>query len=237
MSASEWPPASDGIHFTKVLPTPFAEPQPPYRRGPNRDPFVFRHPDGGYRMLATSELAEPPVARRGGALELLTSPDARHWTPQPPFFVPGYVGHQPECSDLFEWNGWFYLLFGQDGATHYRMSRSIDGPWRAPGQDILDSPQSRVMKTAPFTMNRRIGVSFIPEGGWGGDLVFREIVQRSDGTLGTGTPPEMVPSGQPVSGIDSSEIHVDTKGEFRAASVGSIPKDALIRMRLRSPLP
>ncbi len=49
-----------------------------------------------------------------------------------PFLVPGYSGHQPECLDLFRWNSWFYVLFGQDGATHYRMSHSAAGPWKFP---------------------------------------------------------------------------------------------------------
>src|SRR6202000_2741889 len=54
--------SDDGIHFTKVLPTPFLEPQSPYRRGPNRDPFVFLDKqDGLYKMLVTAELANAPL--------------------------------------------------------------------------------------------------------------------------------------------------------------------------------
>lgn len=44
--------SDDGIQFAKVLPTPFPEPQLPYRRGPNRDPFVFfDNASGLYRCL------------------------------------------------------------------------------------------------------------------------------------------------------------------------------------------
>ena len=233
----------DGIHFTKQIPTPFAEPQAPYRRGPNRDPFVWKTQSGEYRMLVTAELARPDVARRGGALELLHSNDLRQWTQQPPFLVPGYVGHQPECADLFAWNGWHYLLFGQDGATHYRMARNADGPWTAPAQDILDSPQARVMKTAAFPGNCRIGVSFIVEGRWGGDLVFRELLQRPDGTLGTKTPVELEASGAsvpwmprpltPGAAMRGTELSIDSLGGFGAMALSGVPPDARIRMRLR----
>ena len=191
----------DGVHFQKQLPTPFAEPGFPYRQGPNRDPFAFQ--DGNqFRMLVTAELAHPEIARRGGALEQLISPDLKTWTPSShPLLVPGYPGSQPECSDLFFWRGWYYLLFGQDGATHYRMARTSQGPWLTPAIDILDGPEAHVMKTAPFTGGRRIGVSFIPEGGWGGNLVFRELVQNTDGTLGTTFPSEMIPA------ANGSEAH------------------------------
>jgi beta-fructofuranosidase len=225
----------DGILFEKQVPTPFAEPVSPYRRGPNRDPFVFKKGPGAYQMLVTAELERAGAARRGGALELLTSPDLRTWTPQAPFLVPGYPG-QPECSDLFAWNGWHYLLFAPDGATRYRMARSAGGPWVAPAYDLLDSPESRVMKTAAFTGNRRIGVSFATEAGWGGDLVFRELLQRPDGTLGTRTPPELELHGVPVpwkaEGF-GAVIDVDTRGGFGYAAIAPVPADARIRVRMR----
>lgn len=192
--------SDDGIHFTKVLPTPFAEPQSPYRRGTNRDPFVFLdHTSGQYKMLVTAELGDPPLFHRGGALELLQSPDLKVWNPEPPFLVPDYASAQPECSDWFEWNDWYYLSFGQDGATRYRMSRSADGPWLTPAQDLLDDPQARVMKTAPFKKNRRIAAGFVAEQGFGGHLIFRELVQNQDGTLGTKFPDEMsLAAGDPI---------------------------------------
>jgi beta-fructofuranosidase len=221
----------DGIQFEKERPTPFEEPRAPYKRGPNRDPFVFKKGPGEYRMLATAELERAGAARRGGALELLTSTDLRSWTQQAPFLVPGYGG-QPECSDLFEWNGWYYLLFAPDGATRYRMARSADGPWVAPAQDLLDSPQARVMKTAGFTGKRRIGVAFIPEGGWGGDLVFRELLQRPDGTLGTRTPPELEREGAAVK-VQVGVLEIDTHGGYGYEALDAIPANVRIRMRLR----
>jgi beta-fructofuranosidase len=221
----------DGIRFEKQVPSPLPEPAPPYRRGPNRDPFLFKRGPADYRLSVTAELENPDAARRGGALELLTSTDLRTWTQRPPLLVPGYRG-QPECSDLFAWNGWYYLLFSPDGAPRYRMARSIDGPWAVPQQDLLGCPQAKVMKTAPFGANRRIGVAFLPDDGFGGDLVFRELVQLPDGRLGTRNVPELARPSQEVA-VPRAELRIDSQGGFGFEAISPVPRDAVIRLKLR----
>ena len=187
--------SNDGVTFEKEIPTPFAEVRPPYKHGPNRDPFVFEK-DGEFHMLVTASLLHPAGPDDAGALEELVSKDLQHWEVLPkPFLVTGYKA-DPECSDLFFWKGWYYLFFGEDGATHYRMSHNWNGPWLKPENDILDNQQARVMKTAEFPGDRRIAVGFIPQGNWGGNLVFRELHQGADGTLETSFPPEMTPHGK-----------------------------------------
>ena len=72
----------------------------------------------------------------------------------------------------------------------------------------LDSPLARVMKTAAFGANRRIGAAWLgtrdgdrDDGKlqWGGNLVLREIVQHADGALGTKFPAEVaLPAGEPL---------------------------------------
>jgi len=114
--------SSDGITFTKTEPNPFASPLPPYRPGPFRDPHVFAEPRTGlFHMLVTAELENPVVAGRGGCLAHLTSSDLRHWEQREPFLVTGY-GDQPECSELFEWHGWYYLVFSHCGVARSRVS-------------------------------------------------------------------------------------------------------------------
>ena len=103
--------SADGIHFEKTEPNPFASPVPPYRPGPYRDPTVFRDERTGlFHLLVTAELADPPLAGRGGCLAHLVSSDLKTWEVEEPFIVPGYAGHQPECPDYFEWHGWYYLV-------------------------------------------------------------------------------------------------------------------------------
>lgn len=184
--------SDDGVRFRKLQPSLFQEPAPPYRRGPNRDPFVFGK-RGDFHMTVTASLVSPESPDRAGALEHLTSPDLKTWTVQPaPFLVTGYAA-DPECSDLFFWRGWYYLLFSEGGQAHYRMSRNSTGPWSKPTVDVFDGVEARVMKTAAFKGDRRIGVAFVPDGDFGGHLLFREVVQSPDGTLHTTFVEEMIP--------------------------------------------
>ena len=206
--------SDDGIAFHKLLPSPFDEPRPPYRRGPNRDPFVFGE-GNDFHMIVTASLAAPASPDRAGALEHLTSADLKTWKVEPaPFLITGYAA-DPECSDLFFWHGWYYLLFSEDGQAHYRMSRSRSGPWTTPSIDVFDGKEARVMKTAAFTGDRRIGVAFVPEGGFGGHLVFREILQSTDGTLRTSFPREMTPHGssQTKPAVKAAEGNVEITAE------------------------
>jgi len=195
--------SQDGITFQKTTPNPFASPAPGYAPRHYRDPFVFRDEQTGqFHMLVTAFLEHYTPKAHGGCLAHLVSPDLRTWALQEPFFIPGY-DREPECADYFYWNGWYYLLFSNRLVPHYWMARQPYGPWQRPKVNGFDGPAARVMKTAAFTSNRRIGVAFLGtrEGDkdnapwqWAGNLVFRELVQHADGTLGTKLPPEMLPA-------------------------------------------
>jgi beta-fructofuranosidase len=235
---------TDGISFAKTEPNPFASPLPPYRRGPFRDPFVFQDPRSGlFHMIVTAELANPPAAGRGGCLAHLTSSDLLHWEQREPFLVTGY-GDQPECSELFEWHGWYYLVFSCYGVAHYRIAHSPFGPWVRPRVDTFDGPLARVMKSAPFTRDRRIGAFFLAEGAYAGRAVFREIIQHDDGTLGSSWPREMVPPcgatlsprvealGSGVSG-ELPRLRVDASQGFSAAALPDLPRRYLFSASVR----
>lgn len=244
--------SSDGIRFEKTPPNPFASPKPPYKEGPFRDPAVFRDPRSGrFHMLVTAELENPPVAGRGGCLAHLVSSDLRTWEQQEPFLVTGYAD-QPECPELFSWGEWYYLVFSHFGYAHYRMSRSPFGPWSAPSVDVIDGPLARVMKSAPFVGDRRIGAFFVAEGGYAGFAVFRDLVQNPDGTLGSRWPAEMVPAARSAisptfmaltAGAASNVteyrdrggarcIRIESGQGFAAARLSPIPGDVLVRFRV-----
>jgi hypothetical protein len=196
--------STDGVRFEK---TPhFVTLGPPYVPGPGRDPVVFRDQRTGlFHMLVTTELVSPPVAGHGGCLADLVSTDLRDWKQQAPFIVPGYTG-QPECPDYFEWSGWYYLIFSNDGVARYRLSRNPLGPWQRPAVDVLDGPQARVMKTAAFTGGRRIGAAFLGDGGYGGNVLFREITQDADGSLATKFPAEIIPATGQAARLESEAL-------------------------------
>jgi hypothetical protein len=242
----------DGVRFEKAEPNPFASPPVGYSPYHYRDPFVFkgRH-DGLFHMLVTAWLEDPPIPGRGGCLAHLVSTDLRHWQSRDPFLVPGLPG-APECPDYFFWNGWWYLVFSSGGVARFRTSRRPDGPWLRPKIDTLDGPAARVMKTAPFTDGRRIGVAWIgtrerdrDDGRlkYAGNAVFRELVQHDDGSLGARFPKEMVPSGRQLSTlrlralgedvrVEGGRIHIVARQGLGAAVCSGVPLDAHLRIRL-----
>jgi beta-fructofuranosidase len=197
----------DGVHFGKDASNPFASPPTGFSPVHYRDPVVFQDPHTGlFHLLATARLENYPLEGYGGCLAHLSSPDLRHWETLEPLLIPGLPG-EPECPDWFEWNGWYYLVFSHAGVAHYRMSHDPLGPWLRPRVDTLDSPAARVMKTAAFGSQRRIGAAWIgaregsrEDGAWqfGGNVLLREIRQRADGSLYPAFLPEMAAGSQPL---------------------------------------
>lgn len=247
--------SDDGISFRKCDPNPFCSAPAGYVPTDFRDPFVFAGEDGAWHMLVTSKIADFALAGRGGCLLELRSHDLWDWEVAGPLLVPGGdAGYPcvPECPDYFVWNGWHYLLFGQRLQTHYRMARSLQGPWLRPPVDTLDSAFCAVMKTAPFGAGRRIGVGWAgprrdgrDDGPmlWGGSAVFRELVQRPDGTLGVRVPPELIPAcGAPadLTGlaltpgcvVERGAVRIDAQATQEVVALGGLPGACRIQCRV-----
>ena len=184
-----WAVSDDGVRFEKS--GRYFALTAPYEPVSARDPMVFYGADSLYHMLVTTNLAD--AGRFGGCLAHLTSPDLTDWTQHEPFIVPGY-SDQPECSDYFEWNGWYYLVFSNFAIGRYRMSRSPFGPWLRPENDHLDALEIQVPKTAPFG-DRRFSTGFLcrrPRT-YSGNAVTHELFQRPYGTLGVKHLEEILP--------------------------------------------
>ena len=230
--------SQDGIHFVKQKPNPFASPPAGY--APDfRDPAVFRDDHTGlFHLLVTSSVKDG----RGGCLTHLQSRDLRQWEFSDPLVL-GTGANAPECADYFSWNGWYYLLYSPDGMARYLMSRHPWGPWIRPAVDVFDVNQPTVMKTASFTGNRRIGAAWISQVGWGDRVMFREIIQQPDGTLGTKFVPEMIPrtaapealSCRPVCGdvvVAGQAVRLSAFGHAAEARAEGVPCDARITLRV-----
>lgn len=191
----------DGIHFDKQKPNPFYTSAPGYSKRDFRDPKVFVDEKTGEFHLFVSSWQENSVLQHaGGALVHLTSKDLKDWK----VLNPVLTGQSsvPECPDYFLWNGWYYLIYGDNGDTYYVKSKSPYGPWEEPRYQAINESWTNVVKTAAFTNDRRIAAAWIPsrdqnkdDGGerFGGNAVFRELKQEKDGTLNSGFPNEMIP--------------------------------------------
>lgn len=169
-----------------------------------RDPFVFRDETAGlWRMLLAARHSEGPERRRG-VIAQCVSTDLMSWTPTDPFWDPRrYITH--ECPDVFEWNGWWYLVyseFSESFTTRYRMAKSATGPWTVPALDSVDGRAFYASKTAGRD-GRRFFFGWIAskEGNsddgawqWAGTMAVLEARQNPDGTLAFGFSDELVDS-------------------------------------------
>lgn len=190
--------SKDLIQWSKVSGEIMLSPGGIYERDDWRDPFVFWNEKAKeYWMLITARLAKYP-SRRSGCIALYTSPDLKNWDLQDPFWRPNlYNTH--ECPDLFRMGDWWYLVYSAVSerlVTHYRMSKSLQGPWTAPENDTFDSRNYYAAKTASDGKRRyTFGWNARREEGkdsgswqWGGSLVVHELVQNTDGSLGVKCP-------------------------------------------------
>lgn len=192
--------SDDGIHFQKQKPNPFYTSAPGYSKRNFRDPKVSVDSKGVFHLFVSSNEDSAMMKRFDGALVHLTSKDLKNWTVEKPVLT-GQPS-TPECPDYFKWNDWYYLVYSDGSNTSYVKSKSPYGPWEEPRYQALNEDWSNVVKTAEFVGNRRIAAAWIPnrrddkdDNGevFGGNTVFREVLQNKDGTLDTKFVPELVP--------------------------------------------
>ncbi len=199
-----------------------------------RDPMALYDAEGRIHLLisASRQVDNGNMTLENGEIAHFVTDDLNHYVDEPSLLRSWGV---PECCDYFQWGEFYYILFSVRMETHYRYSRSPFGPWLAPPLDVPACPQCRVMKTAPWHNNRRVGVGWSPtcEQGiyrFGGRTVFRELLQHSDGTLGSALVPEMMPCGPGV--VREAVVLENISGlEWRGWS--EIPDDFLLEGLIR----
>jgi beta-fructofuranosidase len=257
--------SSDLLHWEKHPEENF-EPDLEYY-GPNdwRDPFVFWNDAAGeYWMLLAARTRSP--YSRGGCVGLCVSNDLKHWQARPPFYAPDLYLSAAECPDLFQIGDWWYLLYSTYNdrfVTHYRMSRTVDGPWIAPAEDTFDGRAFYAAKTGSDGEKRFLfgwnptrtdnAYNWNPPGyagkdfntwDWGGNLVVHEIVQATDGTLQVRLPDRVATHFQheqrvvlrPVLGDWSQSddrYRAVSPFGFACAMGGSLPTCCLVSVRFR----
>ena len=242
--------SSDGFKFKKQKPNPFYTSAPGYSKKDFRDPKVIVDSTGVFHLLVSSKKDSSVLQGADGALVHLTSKDLKKWEVKEPILTG--QGSVPECPDHFYWNGWYYLVYGHRGNTLYMKSKSRFGPWQEPRYQTLNEDFSNVAKTAEFINGRRIAAAWIPSRKddkdnareiFGGNAVFREIVQHEDGTLGTKFPAEMIPAtGAPVklnfvhdaltSMPDSESYLISAPNGVGAGSFENIPLNCRITLEI-----
>ncbi|RAP77732.1 glycoside hydrolase family 32 protein [Paenibacillus montanisoli] len=193
--------SDDLLHWRKAEEDTFFAPAELYEPHDWRDPFVFWNEEAEeYWMLLAARLKDGP-SRRRGCTALCASKDLKHWEVRDPFWSP-HLYYTHECPDLFRMGDWWYLVFStfsDKWVTHYRMSKSLQGPWLAPDDDAFDGRAYYAAKTFSDG-NRRYVFGWNPtksddrddgQWQWGGNLVVHEVIQRLDGTLRVSIPEQI----------------------------------------------
>jgi beta-fructofuranosidase len=150
-------------------------------------------------MLIACRLRGGPKWRRG-CVALATSPDLITWSVEPaPLYSPMNT-YCPECPELFELLGRWYLVysrFSENAATVYRIADDPRGPWRVPGRESFDGRRWYAAKSMPTTDARiffgwvhdRDGATDTGTWLWGGDFAApREVTAAASGALQTRLP-------------------------------------------------
>lgn len=153
-----------------------------------RDPYVFFNEDDGCYWMLLAARIKGSGYHRGGCTALCKSKDLNHWTYEQPFYAPSmYI--TMECPEVFQMGDWWYLVFSTFSdkfTTHYRMAKSVNGPWMIPEDDVFDTRANYAIKTASDGKQRfafgwiasKKGENDFGPWEWGGTMVAHEIVQK-----------------------------------------------------------
>ena len=95
------------------------------------------------------------------------------------------AAQQPECSDLVQFGGRYYLIYSVGGVAHYGFGPTESGPWTFPDGGVIraDGLPPLVVPKSAVWHGRLFFVGFVPRGGYGGTMHFYEAFPQPDGTL------------------------------------------------------
>ena len=170
-----------------------------YSKDDFRDPEVFWVEDEQcyWMLIAARENS------MGGVVAKYTSADLVNWEFAGPFHAP-HAQYMLECPDLFCIGDTWYLTYSWDCVTYYAIGESMNGPFTAPDDNILDGKGLidgggfvfYAAKTAELKGNTylcgwlgRAGLS--SDSGvyqWAGNVLNHQLVQNDDKTLGVKAP-------------------------------------------------
>lgn len=158
--------SADGVHFENA----------PQMISDAQNPSIYNLPDGRYEL----------VTSYGGSIGIFRSKDLLKWD-----LFDAKLPFRGDCPSLFDWHGHRYLLQG-----FVNMAYSPDG---TPGSFVNWSKEPDklyeglgVPMVASWKNDRRLYIGWLNHvHGWGGWLVFREVVSYPDGRLGLKWVPEI----------------------------------------------
>ena len=157
-----------------------------------RDPQVIRMDEyDEYWMLVGGKRNDDS----GSCILKYTSKNLSDWKFEGEFYYSDEL-YFMECPDLFEIDGWYYLVFSWNNVTYYRMTQDLEGEWIKPEIDTFDGNGFYAAKTVLYDGTRYL-VGFLDhkkrgsdilEYTWAGSVMPYELVKKDDNTLGVTMP-------------------------------------------------
>ena len=217
-----------------------------YSKDDFRDPEVFWvEEEKCYWMLIAAR-----ENSLGGVVAKYTSKDLKKWHFDGPIYAPKEQ-YMLECPDLFCMGDTYYLTYSWDCVTYYAIGKSMNGPFQAPKDNILDGKGLMegygfvfyAAKTAEWKdhvyLCGWIGRAGLPSDTgayqWAGNMLNHQLVQNQDKTLGIKAPDafdtyftvdkpfQAVPKEGTVK-IKNNEINLSAKkGSYALADMGTRP--------------
>ncbi len=184
--------STDREHWTKIPEDTFFS-EENYSKDDFRDPEVFWcEEEQCYWMLIAAR-----ERLLGGVVAKYTSDDLKNWEFHGPVYAP-LAQYMLECPDLFKMGNKYYLTYSWDCVTYYAVSDSLNGPFKAPADNVLDGNGFifYAAKTAEFNGERYLcgwlGRAGLTEDSafyqWAGNILNHELIQKEDGMLGVRAP-------------------------------------------------
>ena len=184
--------STDRENWTKIPEDTFFSPDG-YSKDDFRDPEVFWvEEDQCYWLLIAAR-----DNSQGGVVAKYTSDDLKNWEFQGPIFS-SYEQYMLECPDLFKMGDKWYMTYSWDCVTYYAVGDSMNGPFKAPADNVLDGNGFifYAAKTAELNGKRYLcgwlGRAALSADSafylWAGSMLNHELLQREDGTLGVREP-------------------------------------------------
>lgn len=184
--------STDRENWTKHPEDTFYSPEN-YSKDDFRDPEVFwvEEEQCYWLLIAAREKS------LGGVVAKYTSTDLKNWDYQGPIYAP-MDQYMLECPDVFCINGTYYLTYSWDCVTYYAIGESMNGPFTAPRDNVLDGNGFifYAAKTAEWNDKTylcgwlgRAGLS--ADSGiyqWAGNVLNHELLQHEDKSLGVKAP-------------------------------------------------
>lgn len=203
-----------------------------YSNNDFRDPQLLWSDDENcyWLLVATREEAN------GGIVAKFTSTDLKNWTFKGPLYAP-HKQWMLECPDLFKMGDKYYLFFSWDCVTYYAVGKTMNGPFTAPKDNVLDGTNFifYAAKTAELKGKRylcgwlgRSQEEKFDNGKyqWAGNMLIHQLVQHEDGSLGVKMPESIneyfTVQKEVAFGVTDGSVEVTEKSVSLSAKKGSL---------------